>query len=170
MGMTTDQLLDDILRREGGWTNHPADKGGPTKYGITLQALSESRQKHVTAADVEALTVEEARTIYRERYIEGPGLDAVEDDGLRAHLVDCAVNHGPGIPLRWLQKALGVAVDGYFGPATRGALKTAEPGRLRRVICAERVRFYGRLITRDPKQAAFAAGWANRVAEFIEAA
>ena len=35
--MTVDQMIDDILRREGGYVNHPADKGGPTKYGITLK-------------------------------------------------------------------------------------------------------------------------------------
>lgn len=32
----------------------------------------------------------------------------------------------------------------------------------------QRLRHLGRLITNDPKQSAFAAGWMNRMAEFVE--
>ena len=39
--MTTEQVITDILRREGWpkYTNRAADKGGPTKGGITLETL-----------------------------------------------------------------------------------------------------------------------------------
>ena len=30
-----DQLIDALIEREGGYANHPADKGGPTCFGIT---------------------------------------------------------------------------------------------------------------------------------------
>ena len=33
--MNIDQLIDDVIGREGGYSDHPADKGGPTKWGIT---------------------------------------------------------------------------------------------------------------------------------------
>ena len=39
-----EQILDDILRREGGYVNHPADRGGPTNFGITAQTLGNWRQ------------------------------------------------------------------------------------------------------------------------------
>ncbi len=32
---TDAQIIDAILRREGGFVDHPADRGGATKYGIT---------------------------------------------------------------------------------------------------------------------------------------
>ena len=35
-------------------------------------------------------------------------------------------------------------------------------------LAAERVRLYGRIISSKPDQARFAAGWLNRVAEFVE--
>ena len=38
----TDCLINDVIERfEGGYTNHPADRGGPTNMGITRAALSE---------------------------------------------------------------------------------------------------------------------------------
>ena len=35
-----DAMITDVIRREGGYVNHPADKGGPTKYGITHKTLT----------------------------------------------------------------------------------------------------------------------------------
>ncbi len=35
-------------------------------------------------------------------------------------------------------------------------------------VLGQRLRHLGRLITNDPKQSAFAAGWMNRMAEFVE--
>ena len=33
------QIAQDIVAREGGYVNDPADPGGPTKYGVTLGTL-----------------------------------------------------------------------------------------------------------------------------------
>lgn len=30
-----DEIFDAVLGKEGGYVNHPDDKGGPTKWGIT---------------------------------------------------------------------------------------------------------------------------------------
>ena len=34
-GFEVDALIDGLIEREGGYVNHPADKGGPTCFGIT---------------------------------------------------------------------------------------------------------------------------------------
>ena len=59
--MTIDQMLNDVLRREGGYVHDPADRGGPTHYGITQRTLRAWRGQLVTAADVRDLTTAEAK-------------------------------------------------------------------------------------------------------------
>ena len=58
--------------------------------------------------------------------------------------------------------------DGVIGPKTRAALAQADQGVLYGKVLGQRLRHLGRLITNDPKQSAFAAGWMNRIAEFVE--
>jgi hypothetical protein len=44
---------------------------------------------------------------------------------------------------------------------------SADPAVLHRRVLAARLRFLGRLITQDRRQAAFAAGWMTRMAEWV---
>lgn len=166
--MNIKDLIDDILRREGGFVDHPDDRGGATNFGITQDTLAQWRGRPVSVDEVRTLTPDEAAEIYAARYVLTPRFDGIEHDDLAALVVDCGVNHGPARAARWLQSAAGVAVDGMVGPVTLGAVNQQDGVTLYRAVLAERCRFYGRLITRDPSQAVFAAGWANRVAEFIE--
>ena len=48
--MTTKEIIDGIIKREGGYVDHPADRGGPTKFGITLATLEAWRGHRITAA------------------------------------------------------------------------------------------------------------------------
>lgn len=162
-------IIGDIIRREGGFVNHPADRGGPTKYGITIWTLSASRghSPPCTAADVEALTEAEARQIYARRYIAEPGLDKITDPKLQALVVDIGVMSGPVKAKKLLQEALGATVDGIFGSQTYVALNTQNPDGIYRRLVAARMRDLGRIITGDPSQSVFAAGWLNRLSEFL---
>jgi len=165
-----DTILDEIIRREGGYVNHPSDRGGPTNFGITAHTLGAWRKlsRPATAAEVHALTKDEARAIYRQQYITGPGFDAVTHPGLLHLLVDSGVHSGPKRAVQWLQVALGVTADGIIGPKTRAALAATDQAVLYSKVLGQRLRHLGRLITNDPKQSAFAAGWMNRIAEFVE--
>lgn len=162
--------IDDIIRREGAaYTDHPADRGGPTKWGITQATLAAYRKIPVTPFDVAALTEADARATYAELFIRRPRFDQIDDERLRALVIDCGVNHGVGRAAKWLQAVAGVPKDGVLGPVTMEAVNALPATILHRRIIALRIKFYGRLITDDPKQAAFAAGWMARAAEFLEA-
>ena len=166
--MQTDPI-DDILRREGGFVDHPADRGGPTNFGITQATLSAWRGRQATVNDVRLLPRAEARQIYADQFIVQPRFDKIADARLRHLVIDAGVHSGPARAAQWLQAAAGVTADGVVGPRTLAAVNTADARVLYNRFLAQRVRFIGRLITNDTRQAAFAAGWANRIAEFLEA-
>lgn len=180
--MATADLIERIIEREGGFVDHPADRGGPTKWGITLKTLEVFRGKVVTRADVEALSRTEAAQIYRRLYVDGPHFDAIADPQLQEQVVDAGVNHGQRLATQWLQAAADVKPDGFLGPITAAAVNAADPMELFLWMLAFRLRLYGRLVSQDPQlkaaraagfqslQAVMAAGWNNRIADFLERA
>lgn len=177
--MSIDNLITQIIAREGGaqYTNRASDKGGPTKYGITLATLSASRGR-ATAEEVQALGEAEARAIYRKMYVEDPGFLKITDDGLQELLVDWGVNSGPGTAVTWLQMAVGVAVDGVLGPNTLNAIERITSPVVYSRVAKQRLRFYVRLALGGAKVRAFRKdnrdtdlenleGWCNRAMEFL---
>ena len=40
---TVHDIAREIVAREGGWSDHPADPGGPTNHGVTLATLRRLR-------------------------------------------------------------------------------------------------------------------------------
>ena len=168
--MTVDDVIDDIIRREGGYVDNPADRGGPTKYGITQVTLTAWRGRPVTPKDVEELTVEEARRIYRTLYIDKPGFASLPEP-LRGLVVDTAVHSGVKTAVKLLQKALGgLLVDGVLGPVTMAAVRDANLSWLYRNMLAERIRYIGEVIKVRPANAVFAKGWMERISEFVRSA
>jgi Glycosyl hydrolase 108 len=148
--VATPRVIADIIRREGAkYTNYPEDRGGPTKYGVTLATLRAVRGNDVTAHDVAALTEDEAVAIYERVYIK-PFEQYERFPDLHDLIVDAAVNHGVGRAKQWLKE---IGLTDYDS--------------LYKEFLKKRVQFYGRIITDRPANAKFAAGWANRVSEFI---
>jgi lysozyme family protein len=168
-----DSIIDDIIRREGKtFTDRPSDRGGPTKFGITQATLEGYRKRPCSRQDVVDLTETEARKIYEDIYCRP--FEFVRDFDLRVLMIDSAVQHGMENAVRFLQVAVGAKPDGILGPETRKKTESTIPVYAYRRALAERVRFYGKIITNDAKrrkrtedQALNAHGWMNRVAEFI---
>lgn len=165
--MTSEQIISDILKREGGLSDHPNDRGGLTKHGVTKRKLSEVRGRPVSDQEVISLTESEARTIYRTDYIEKPGYEQITDQALQGLMVDSAVQHGPFTASRWLQAAAGTKQDGQVGPKTIAALNASDAREVYRSVLRSRMEFYGSLISRDRSQAVFALGWLRRLSLFV---
>ena len=172
-----ERVIDAIIRREGRrFTNRPADRGGPTKFGITWPTLRAWRRKHggfiPTSKDgiieaMRSLREAEARAIYRDEYISRPGFDRIRDDELFALVVDTGVLHGPRRAARWLQRGVGTVEDGIVGPNTLRAA-TRRPRDARKAILKARFASYGRTVRRDPTQLANINGWIARTNEFLQ--
>lgn len=171
---SVDQMIDAILRREGGFVDHPADRGGPTHYGITQKTLSRVLGRAASRSEVERLDPEMARDIYRREYYLGPGIDGLPAP-IQPFVFDCAVNHGPRRAIRFVQNVCNDAgfgpldVDGVMGPRTRttaGQAQQAMGETLLEALIEERLNFYDQIVANDPGQEVFLRGWRNRVAEF----
>lgn len=126
------EIIDDIIRKEGGYVNDPSDSGGATNWGITEKR---ARQSGYTG-DMRTMPRSVAEQIYTEDY-----WDAVRATSMAAlspavvtEVVDTGVNMGTARAVRFLQRALNVmnvggelyddlAVDGHAGPATIAALE-----------------------------------------------
>lgn len=166
-----DEIITDILKAEGWdtYTNHPADRGGPTKWGITLQAWRDyNGNPALSEFAVQGITEAEARLFYHREYIVEPGFNRITDEFLMSLVVDAAVNHGTKQSAKWLQRAVGAKQDGVVGPKTLEAVNSKDSIETALKFLAYRVKFYGYLVTRRPSQAVFAHGWNNRVAKWLE--
>jgi len=170
--MTTEQIIESVLAREGGYTDRSEDAGGPTNRGITAKTLGDwlGLAAPATVEQIKAISEEEARAIYRKRYVEDPGFDQIVNPDLRALIVDCGVLHGPEHAAQFLQRAVGVVPDGVVGPGTLLALAAVNARAVYLRVCGERRRFFGDLMARKPNQHVFALGWARREAEFLDQA
>ena len=163
-----EDIIDDLLRREGGFCNNATDRGRATNYGITQDTLSCWIKRDATVADVKAMTVETARAIYRQLYYVEPGFTCIADSSLLALVVDSAVQHGPRTVTCWLQRCCAVNQDGVLGPATAIAIESHGGAWLYRRLLAVRIGHYFSIIAHSPNQAVFAKGWFNRIRNFIE--
>lgn len=169
-GSTFDDCLTLVLGAEGGFANDPRDRGGATKYGITIGTLGDWRRSkypdaEVTVADVQALTVEEAKEIYRSRYWNVLRCDDLPK-GVDLLVFDFGVNAGPGRSARVLQDVLGVYQDGSIGPVTINGFNTCPVDKVIRDFSAKRLDYYRSL----GDFATFGAGWTNRTHSMLEAA
>ena len=150
-----------VLVFEGGKVNNPNDPGGRTKEGV-IQRVYDGwrRRKGLPLRSVYDMEAAERDDIYRNQYwvaVRGDELPA----GVDLAVYDGAVNSGPAQAIKWLQRALGITVDGHIGEATLRALEecTDVDGLIGR-ICARRLAFMQSLRTWPT----FGKGWARRVA------
>jgi lysozyme family protein len=158
--MNFDTAFALLLDHEGDFSDHAADPGGKTRFGIT-EAVA--RQAGYTG-DMRALPVELAKRIYLDSYWRPVRADDLPP-GVRYIVFDGAVNSGPAQSALWLQRALGVTADGVIGPRTLAAAYAKDAQQLKTAILAQRLRFMTSL-TNWP---AFSRGWARRIADLMEA-
>lgn len=162
--MTFDDIIPRILEREGGYVDHPADRGGATNYGITQRVYRE--WKGNPSADVKGMTKAEAKDIYH-AYYWNPCKAEWLPNSIRDIHFDAAVNHGVARAAKLLQTAAAVTVDGAIGKNTINAANALNPELLKLRYAVARYKFYGEIVQRDRSQTAFIAGWMARMAHFI---
>ena len=111
---TYNEALRRLLAHEGGYTNHPSDPGGPTHLGITIHDYRKYVKPNATAADVKAMRLDDAKTIYRAKYWNAMRCDELPA-GVDYCVFDYGVNSGIGRAPKVLQRVVGIDDDGEWG-------------------------------------------------------
>lgn len=132
---------------EGGWSNHPSDRGGKTMYGVTEAVFHAWLRKHKKPIrPVKSITISEARSLYYDEYWLAGKCDTLAK-GVDLAVYDSNVNSGVSRGRSWLMASIG-GTD----------VETIKN------ICAKRLSFMRGL----SNWAVFGKGWLNRVTD-IEA-
>ena len=155
--MVFKEIVRGIIRREGGFVDHPDDPGGQTKYGIAKRSHPEE--------DIKNLTKKRAQEIYYDKYWVPSKTPYLPHD-IQETFFDMVVNMGQRRAVKILQEACnskkcGLVVDGLIGKNTIAAAKKIDPSRLK----VFRILFYTDLIRRKPKLKTFIVGWIRRAME-----
>ena len=168
--------LDALIKREGDYVDHPSDRGGKTRWGITEAVARQNGFK----GDMRVLPQAFAKDIYRRKFWLVPGFDRVAliAPRLAAELFDTGVNMGPDVQVGMLQSWLNglnrqqkdyadIVIDRKIGPATLGALNSflrvrgkaaGENALVDAVNCSQGARYLS-LAESRPANEDFLYGW-----------
>jgi lysozyme family protein len=177
------------LAHEGGYSDHPADRGGETYRGIARvffpdwpgwRRIDAAKRAASFPANLARNTglQQAVEAFYREHFWNRLGGDGISDQAVAEELFDTAVNMGVRRGGRFLQEALNLlnrnqenyadlVVDGAIGPKTLAALDqllrldrgATSLVRLLNLLQGER---YVEIMRHDPSQEVFARGWLKR--------
>ncbi len=150
--MTFQTAFNRVISSEGNYTNDPNDPGGETKFGISKRSYPN--------LIISQLTLEDAFNIYKRDFWNRIDADNLPGS-VSYQLFDFAVNSGIETAIRYFQRSLNVADDGFFGPISRDAVKAFTESEMIMNLNAERLNFMTRLKNWD----SFSKGWARRISQ-----
>lgn len=175
--MTLDAIIETILGKEGGFVDHPDDRGGPTRWGVTERVA----RAHGYQGRMIDLPRTEAKNILKNSYWFKPGLHRVAEvsEAVAVELADTGVNMGHTFPAVSLQRWLNVfnrrepllVADGLIGERTLEALakfikargKDGEAVLVKALNCSQGHR-YLEITEKRPANESFIFGWMkNRI-------
>lgn len=177
-----------VAELEGGFVDDPRDKGGATKYGVSLRFLvSEGRidldgdgfadfdldmDGDIDVADIRKLTPADARYLFQRCFWNRMDCESFAKP-IGEAMFDQGVNGGIGAARKLLQIAIvrvtgwPLEIDGRIGPATRARMAAvlARPTGMETLIAAYRLAAadrYREIARRVPSQKRFLKGWLAR--------
>lgn len=149
-----EDAIGATLQHEGGFSNDPADPGGATMYGIEQRDMPDR-------VPISSISEQDAANYYHEHYWK-PLYNEIVSQSVAAKIFDMGVNLGVGTAVKVLQVALGIAVDGVFGPGTLAAVNNAGDALLP-LYKQQLIQHYNVIAQAKPQLNKFLAGWVNRV-------
>jgi len=172
---TIDKFIPQLIKFEGGYVNNPNDRGGATKYGVTLKTWRKigydvNQDGVIDEKDMEMLSEEDFKNVVNQ-YWAVCKANQIKNQSIASFIVDWAYNSGPNNAIKNVQRCLGLKDDGIIGPITLKAINDHfEKEYLARILFVKlkiaRYNFIINIVERDESQSVFLKGWINRIDEF----
>jgi len=160
-----------LMAHEGGFVNDPVDKGGATKYGITLKTwiskgYDKTGDKKIDINDLRIITIEDAEKIAKEIYWDSINGDQINNQSIAEFLFDWGYNSGVSTASKKLQSILDLNTDGQIGPKTLAKLNSSDQKQVFDKLVASRLAFVESIVKNNPSQVKYLRGWKNRINSF----
>ena len=154
------------LINEGGdkYTETPGDRGGATKYGISLRFLK-TIIKDSSLKDIKNLTIGDATSIYRKYFWDDNRYGEIENQAVAEKVFDMSVLIGASKANKILQQSIGIGTgiynaDGIIGDLTLDILNKFNGMPL---LIFPYMHYFINICNKDKTQSKFLLGWLNRV-------
>lgn len=163
-------LAPIILKWEGGYVNHPNDKGGATNKGITIGTYTYYRKlkgfSAPTVNDLKNISDSEWTDILKTLYWDKWKADEINNQSIANLLVDWVWGSG-GYGIKYPQQVLGVTADGIVGKNTLFAVNNyPDQKELFQKLWNRRKAHFENIVANNPSQKVFLKGWLNRLNDY----
>lgn len=149
--VTFDEAFDRLMGHEGGYVNNPNDPGGETKWGISKRSYPK--------LDIKNLTRDQAKEIYKKDFWDAANVGNLPTS-VAYQLFDFAVNSGVQTAIRYLQRTVGTADDGHWGPGSQGKADQMSENDMLMMLLGLRLEY----MTQLKNWPDASKGWARRIA------
>jgi lysozyme family protein len=174
-----DTAVNFVLRQEGVLNENPSDRGGITKYGISLRFLKsvplENLKRYgifdneVTEDTIRHLSLDSAKKIYYGEFWQHAPFEKILNQEHTNYIFDMAINLGIAPAIKCVQRACWAVMrhwgelkdDGILGEKTLDAI-TRCGFLIMPPLRAERANHYRALIALYPDQEKFINTWFDR--------
>lgn len=167
-----ENFVDRLLVLEGGYANIKEDKGGPTKYGVTLltwkqHGYDKNGDHKIDENDIKLLSPADAKMIAKKVFWDYFKADQIKNQSIAEFICDWGYNSGSTTVARIVQKLLGLKADGVFGNQTLSKINSINQESFFNLLKNSRLEFVKKIVERDPVQNKFYNGWVNRIQKFF---
>lgn len=168
-----EEAVAQVLKAEGGLLISDSEHGGGANFGVSLSTLrSHRKNEDLTLQDLAAMTIDEAREIYRERFWNQVCGDQIVGRLSAIAILDQAVNRGVvGVKNQisaTLAARYNVVVAGQPVSKLIDAVNAIDDRQFfRRFIC-DCQHAYVTIATGDSKKAKWLKGWLVRTHNLLK--